>query len=289
MMNTAHRVARQMRSPEAARYGARDGGFGWGHTKKKEVILVRRSCSVCVLSHSRQPWYSRPSWETLRLLPSKPALFVDRLYPSPCVSSLFKVVQFGAFSSHALILKDRPLWIIHASFASFLSAYGAGLLLIVVRVRVWCVCVCVCVCVCLYLRWGGMMGHKGKANECGALASFLFSIVDTPSEDRVTLLLPPLCVYIYSWDWFLRQNNYIILSITRPLLARVRDHGEEGFDFGIILRLTRASLLWNKMEGQGLIIIDIHGSGFFLHFRDVSYFSAVSLGSNIFCPSVCLV
>lgn len=47
--------------------------------------------------------------------------------------------------------------------------------------------------------WGGRWATKAKLTNAGALASFLFSIVDTPSEDRVTLLLPlSLCVCVYS-------------------------------------------------------------------------------------------
>jgi len=83
-------------------------------TLKMEVILVLEVLfdlhSVCMLSYSRQPWCSRSSREWCTLHPPKRRLSSwAAFYPSPSVSSLFKVVQFGALSSQALILKDRPL------------------------------------------------------------------------------------------------------------------------------------------------------------------------------------
>jgi len=54
------------------------------------------------------------------------------------------------------------------------------------------------VCVCLF-GVGGRWATKAKLTSAEVLASFLFSIVDAPSEDRVTRWLSLfLCVCICS-------------------------------------------------------------------------------------------
>lgn len=64
--------------------------------------------SVCMLSGAQDPLErDTPSHLTSQRNTSNPR--GPPLPLSPCVSSLFKVMQFGPFSSHALILKDRPL------------------------------------------------------------------------------------------------------------------------------------------------------------------------------------
>jgi len=68
-MNSVHREARQMCSPEAARYKKKQEMVKglYEDTLKMEVILVLEVLfdlhSVCMLSYSRQPWCSRSSRE----------------------------------------------------------------------------------------------------------------------------------------------------------------------------------------------------------------------------------
>lgn len=87
MMNTAHRVARQMRSPEAARYRTRESErwWVWMRTLKKGSHpsfggpVQSACCHIPDSPGARNP----PERETLRPLPSKPLSLWTAFTPRP--------------------------------------------------------------------------------------------------------------------------------------------------------------------------------------------------------------